>query len=421
MPASTSAVPTALPPLAPKRRMNRSGHGAYLTAAFEALESFPSLVGSRDQLVSCLADHRVSGGDVVAAVEADVALSIMVLRLANQKPGRKPGGVDSIVEAIRLLSTDSLRFLASRAPTFDFFDRTSIWAPESFRTHALAARHAAEAIAAETGYGHPDRLMVTALLHDIGKLVLLHAYPGYPEKIHADARTPEERLLAERRALGVDHALVGGLLARRWGLPKSVATAIERHHADDLAGEAPYVRLADMLAHQAQGGPVVPAELLRVAGVVGIAPARLRRLMCDLPYIQSARRQGIDPCPLTRAELEIVSLLAEGKTYKQIAHEQDRSVSTIRTHLYHTYKKLGTADRAQAVLMASKHGWLPKSPAGAGRVSERSNLHATVDKKKVAKHFKRCRGTARRAPSIEAQWSSARPEPTGLASVRTRR
>ena len=75
--------------------------------------------------------------------------------------------------------------------------------------------------------------MVTALLHDIGKLVLLHAYPGYPDQVHADARTPEERMHRERRELGVDHALVGGVLARRWGLPKAVASAIERHHADD--------------------------------------------------------------------------------------------------------------------------------------------------------------------------------------------
>ena len=37
----------------------------------------------------------------------------------------------------------------------------------------------------------------------------------------------------ERRELGVDHALVGGVLARRWGLPNRLASAIERHHSDD--------------------------------------------------------------------------------------------------------------------------------------------------------------------------------------------
>ena len=79
--------------------------------------------------------------------------------------------------------------------------------------------------------------MVTSLLHDIGKLVLVHAYPGYPRQVHGEARTPEERIQSERRELGVDHALVGGVLARRWGLPKSIASVIERHHAEDVDGE----------------------------------------------------------------------------------------------------------------------------------------------------------------------------------------
>ena len=103
-------------------------------------------------------------------------------------------------------------------------------------------------------------LLTSALLHDIGKLVLVHAYPAYPAQVHGTARTPEERVHAERRELGVDHGLVGGVLARRWGLPSSLATAIERHHSDDATGEAAIVRLADMLAHYGHGSPWTPSS-----------------------------------------------------------------------------------------------------------------------------------------------------------------
>jgi putative nucleotidyltransferase with HDIG domain len=358
MNASAVALRKARPPPAPKRLVNRPGHGAHLTAAFDALDCFPALMGSRDHLLDVTGRDHASPGDVVAAIEADVALSVKVLRAANRVPGRKPGRVETIVEAVGLLSLASLRFLGMQTPTFDFFDRTSIWLPEQFRAHALATRHAAEKIAEEVNYDHRDRLIVTALLHDVGKLVLVDAYPDYPEKIHAGAATPEERLRAERRQLGFDHALVGGVLARRWGLPKAVASAIERHHADDLAGEGPYVRLADMLAHRAQGAAVAPAELVRVAAVVGVDPGRLRVLMRDLPHHQTDRPREVDPCPLTPAELAVVRGLAEGKVYKQIAEESNRSLSTIRTHLHHVYAKLDVYDRAQAVLLASKNGWL---------------------------------------------------------------
>ena len=186
----------------------------------------------------------------------------------------------------------------------------------------------------------------------------MHAYPGYPRQVHGPARTPEERLHHERRELGVDHALVGGVLTRRWDLPKSIASAIERHHADDAAGDAAFVRLADMLAHYAQGLPVSSVELLRSARAVGFGPSELRSVLYDLPYPTKDRPRSVEPCPLSTRELEVLKRLAQGMVYKQIALELSLSTSTVRTHLHNIYGKLGAVDRAQAVLHATEHGWL---------------------------------------------------------------
>ena len=57
-------------------------------------------------------------------------------------------------------------------------------------------------------------------------------------------------------------------------------------------------------------------------------------------------------------ELGVLQRLAEGKVYKQIAHELTLSTSTVRTHLHNIYGKLGAVDRAQAVLIATERGWL---------------------------------------------------------------
>lgn len=343
------------------QRRHNEGHGRRLTAAFEALEAFPALAESRNRLLRVVGQERVSAGEVVAAVESDVALVISVLRLGNQVEGKTRGRVESVVQAVELLSADAVQALASRARTFDFFERTSVWdaAPERFRLHGIATQRAAERLASETGYEHRDRLMVTSLLHDIGKLVLMHAYPGYPAQVHLNARTPEERIHRERRELGVDHALVGGVLARRWGLPKAIAAVIERHHAEETDGEIAFVRLADMLAHYSQGSPVSPTELLRCARQIGIGPSELRSVMYDLPYATgTGRTRHVDPCPLSAREVEVLKRLAEGKVYKQIALELSLSTSTVRTHLHNIYGKLGAVDRAQAVLMATERGWL---------------------------------------------------------------
>ena len=342
------------------QRHHNEGHGRRLTAAFEALEAFPALAESRNRLLRLVSAERVSPADIVATVESDIALVISVMRLANQLDGPRRGRVESVVKAVEILSPESVQALASRARTFDFFERSSVWdaAPERFRLHGVATQRAADRLAQEAGYEHRDRLMVTALLHDIGKLVLTHAYPGYPDQVHGDARTPEERVHRERRELGVDHALVGGVLARRWGLPGPVASAIERHHSEDAQGEAAFVRLADMLAHYAHGDQVSPNSLLRTARAVGLGPVELRSVMYDLPYPTSGRPRQIDPCPLSGREVEVLKRLAEGKVYKQIAAELQLSTSTVRTHLHNIYGKLGAVDHAQAVLIATERGWL---------------------------------------------------------------
>jgi putative nucleotidyltransferase with HDIG domain len=359
-PARVTPINTENPEAAGVQRRHNEGHGRRLTAAFEALEAFPALAESRDRLLRLVTAERVSPGEVVAAVESDVALVIAVLRLANQVEGKSRGRVESVVEAVELLSPEAVQTLAIRARTFDFFERSSVWdaAPERFRLHAVATQRAADRLSLRVEFPDRDELLISSLLHDIGKLVLVQAYPGYPGQIHTSAKTPEQRIHAERRELGIDHALVGGVMARRWGLPQQLAAAIEHHHAEDVSGEAALVRLSDMLAHYAQGQAVAPDQLLAVARRIGLGPQDLREVLFELPGPPPDRKRSTTPCPLSSRELEVLKRLAEGKVYKQIALELGLSTSTVRTHLHNVYGKLGAVDRAQAVLIASERGWL---------------------------------------------------------------
>jgi len=204
--AIPSPQPQAVaPPSEAPARPAPQGHGRRLTVAFEALDAFPALAESRSRLLALVADERPPAGQIVAVVESDVALVIQVLRNANDVVSDHGRKVESIVEAVEILSPEAVEALASSVRTFDFFERAPIWdaVPERFRMHGIATQRAAERVAYEIGYEHRDRLMVTSLLHDVGKLVLKHAYAGYPSQVHGDARTPEDRVNRERRELGV--------------------------------------------------------------------------------------------------------------------------------------------------------------------------------------------------------------------------
>jgi DNA-binding response OmpR family regulator len=64
------------------------------------------------------------------------------------------------------------------------------------------------------------------------------------------------------------------------------------------------------------------------------------------------------PSPLTQREREVVTLLSDGRTYKQVASAMRLSQSTVRNHLHNVYSKLGVVDRAQAVIVSRDNGWI---------------------------------------------------------------
>ena len=360
-PAAVRPRPRGDAPYAVVGRPRNEGHGKRLTAAFEALEVFPALAESRNRLLSLVAEEKPSTGDVVRAIESDVALVISVMRLANGLDSPRRGQVESVVGSVEVLSPEAVQRLAANAETFEFFERGKTWdaAPERFRLHAVAVQRAADRLAAAAGYAHRDRLLVTALLHDVGKLVLMHAYPGYPKQVHGPARTPEERLHYERRELGVDHALVGGVLARRWNLPNAVAS---RDRAPPLRRRPGRRRLRPPRGHARALLPGLP-------GLLDRAPARRphRRLRPEraalgplrpaLPVATTAR------APSSRARCRCASWTSSSASPRAWSTSRSRSssrsrTSTVRTHLHNIYGKLGAVDRAQAVLHATERGWL---------------------------------------------------------------
>ena len=60
--------------------------------------------------------------------------------------------------------------------------------------------------------------------------------------------------------------------------------------------------------------------------------------------------------PLSERELEILRLIALGKTNKEIADTLVIAISTVKSHINHLYGKLGTSRRTQAIAIARDLG-----------------------------------------------------------------
>ena len=85
----------------------------------------------------------------------------------------------------------------------------------------------------------------------------------------------------ERESFDADHAVVGALLAKKWGLPPDLATVIGEHHAP-LASEMALVRavsLADILSKVKEIGlqrrSHNPTGSARASGTAGLRSRRI--------------------------------------------------------------------------------------------------------------------------------------------------
>lgn len=339
------------------RAMGKGGHR--LSAAFEAVNTLPALSETVTRVVKLTSKESTSVAELSELVESDTAVAIAVMRAANNGGGSR-GRVSNVPDAIEALTPTGIRALAGQLDTYEFFQPVGNWdrLPERFRRHAVATRHAAERIAELGDVPGRDELATAALLHDVGQLVLMRLYPGYEQILGERSLTPEERTQRERRELGIDHTLVGGVLARRWGLPSVIASTIERHHSEEATGLAAAVRLGDLIVHHSHGDVVSGEAMNTMAAACGLPTERLRQIAYEFPHSAVPRQRRGEPCPLSKREVDALRGLAEGKVYKEIAAEMGLSASTVRTHLHNVYRKIGAADRAQAVLVARERGWI---------------------------------------------------------------
>jgi len=62
--------------------------------------------------------------------------------------------------------------------------------------------------------------------------------------------------------------------------------------------------------------------------------------------------------PLTKREAQILNYIAQGNSNKQIAYILDISEQTIKNHVSSILRKLNANDRAHAVALAMRNGWL---------------------------------------------------------------
>ena len=120
--------------------------------------------------------------------------------------------------------------------------------------------------------------------------------------------------------------------------------------------------LARAIIAVGRGEIVLPPEVA-VQSLLALAQGRMESQgSSDMPYLGLAPGRGSEQEikfsePLTGREIEVLNLLAQGLTNKDIAQSMVLSVRTVEAHLRSIYNKLGVGSRTEAVLWAVRNGY----------------------------------------------------------------
>lgn len=123
---------------------------------------------------------------------------------------------------------------------------------------------------------------------------------------------------------------------------------------------------------------VTPEELVEAIralhrGEPRLHPDALRKVM-EAAVGPRASQTGPPASPppgdLTERELEVVALVAEGLSNREIAESFVISEKTVKTHVGHILAKLGLKDRTQLAIYAIRHGIAGDDPESGGRPAD---------------------------------------------------
>jgi len=276
--------------------------------SIQTLPPFPATI----QKVMALAGNPDSSlTELVAVVRLDQAITANILRICNSAYFGLRRPVDNVNDAIMYMGKKNVLRAVMTAGMSRYF-RTQkgydvkggdLW------EHAVAVALMAQICAAKMSRPDDPRLFTAAILHDIGKMVLGEFVHESWKKIQELVEKQQYSFLeAEEEVIGVNHAELGGEVARIWKFPDEILKAIAFHHRPDLLTDndtVPWiVYLANQVCHLMGIGVGTDALSYRAVGDVAGRLSLKQRDLEDMMAELHLKLQGAK---------ELVSIVSEQK------------------------------------------------------------------------------------------------------------
>ena len=230
-----------------------------LVKGVDKLVSLPEVCFLVNDLVN---DPKSDISQIGSVISQDPDLTARLLKLVNSSYYGFKTPIETVTRAIMMVGMRDLQQMIWASSAVETFNKlpASEANMAGFWRHSIFCAVVARILARECNILHPERLFVSGLLHDIGRLLIFIKLPEAAAEILVKERLASPRNITEieKEILGYDHAEIGQALCNSWQLPDSLAVAIANHHApnsvENFELESAILHVANLMAHALEMG-----------------------------------------------------------------------------------------------------------------------------------------------------------------------
>jgi putative nucleotidyltransferase with HDIG domain len=200
-----------------------------LVREIDTLPQFPDNIVNLQRLIT---DPKAEISEIAREISVDPSMTADLLKLVNSAQFMLPKRVDNIVEAVKLVGMKGVRNLLYSYGTQKvlgekYSEMRSLW------QHSYRCAYYAYILARSFKRRKEilDDVYVGGILHDLGQIVIASLHPDLLDRITriCNEKGISSRML-ENFSVGLNHAEVGALIAKKWNFPEQLVSAIRCHH-----------------------------------------------------------------------------------------------------------------------------------------------------------------------------------------------
>ena len=191
---------------------------------------FPALSSAVQQIVEAMHDEDRSASELTISILSDFALTQKVIRLANSAMYSLMGGeITTVTKAVMVLGVDAIGHLALSVRLMDTLSASVPDSPlaKAEMAKSMLAGSIAQKIAGKANLKDPEEVVVCALMHHLGRLLLTFYFPEEWEKIVEITKGfLDEENAASRQVIGLSLDDIAQEVAKKWRLPTKIANSM---------------------------------------------------------------------------------------------------------------------------------------------------------------------------------------------------